>query len=113
MPEYRVSGRITTANYDESPVVDGVCNKKFPRAHTAGFGYLFLWFCSIHGYAYEFHLIQDGEGCKTPLAHCTSTWKHHQEMFSMTLLANYQNIASTGNQNCRRTQGSGMTFFMQ
>ena len=31
----------------------------------------------------------------------------------MTLLANYQNIALTGNQNYLRTQGSGMTFFMQ
>ena len=57
MPECRVSGRITTANYDEPPVVDGVCNKKFPRAHTVGFGYLFLWFCPIHGHGYGFHLI--------------------------------------------------------
>ena len=68
MPEYRVSGRITTANYDEQPVVDGVCNKKFPRVYTAGFGYLFLWFCPIHGHAYGFHLIQGGEGCKDPFA---------------------------------------------
>ena len=29
----------------------------------------------------------------------------------MILLANCQNIASTGNQNYSRTQGSGMTFF--
>ena len=68
MPEYRVSGRITVANYDEQPFVDGVCNKKFPRAHTAGFGYLFLWFCPIHGHAYGFHLIQGGEGHKDPFA---------------------------------------------
>ena len=68
MPEYRVSGRITTANYDEPPVVDGVCYKKFPRAHTAGFGYLFLWFCPIHGHAYGFHLIQGGEGHKDPFS---------------------------------------------
>ena len=68
MPEYRVSGRITTANYDEPPVVDGVGNKKFPRAHTAGFGYLFLWFCPIHRHAYGFHLIQGGEGCKDPFS---------------------------------------------
>ena len=32
MPEYRVSGRITTANYDEPQVVDGVCNKKIPKS---------------------------------------------------------------------------------
>ena len=68
MPEYRVSGRITTANYDEPPVIDGVCNKKFPRDHTAGFGYLFLWFCPIHGHAYGFHLIQGGEGHKDPFS---------------------------------------------
>ena len=68
MPEYTVSGRITTANYDEQPLVDGVCNKKFPRVQIAGFGYLFLWFCPIHGHAYGFHLIQGGEGCKDPFA---------------------------------------------
>ena len=68
MPEYRVSSRITTANYDEQPVVDGVCNKKFPRVYTVGFGYLFLWFCPIHGHAYGFHLIQGGEGHKDPFA---------------------------------------------
>ena len=30
MPEYRLSSWITTANYDEQPVLDGVCNKKKP-----------------------------------------------------------------------------------
>ena len=68
MPEYRLSGRITTANYDEPPVVDGICSNKFPRAHTASFRYLFLWFCPIHGHAYGFHLIQGGEGCKEPFS---------------------------------------------
>ena len=50
---------------------------------------------------------------RTPLPLCTSSWKHHQMMYFMTLLASYQNIALTGNQNYLRTQGSGMTFFMQ
>ena len=66
MPEYKVSGKITTVNYDDLPQVDGVCNKKFPRAHTAGFGYVFLWFCPIHGHCYGFHLVAGGEGHKDP-----------------------------------------------
>ena len=53
------------------------------------------------------------KGTRTHLPLCTSTWKHHQKMYFMTLLANYQNIALTGNQNYLRIQGSGMTFFMQ
>ena len=53
------------------------------------------------------------KGARTPLPLCTSTWKHHQKMYFMTLLVNYQSIALTGNQNYLRTQGSGMTFFMQ
>ena len=53
------------------------------------------------------------KGVRTPLPLCTSTWKHHQKMYFMTLLVNCQSIALTGNQIYLRRQGSGMTFFMQ
>ena len=84
MLQYRVSGRITTANYDEPPIVDGVCNKKFPRAHTAGFGYLFCGFVQYMSMHMDFISYKVEKSARTPLAHCTSTWKHHQKMFSMT-----------------------------
>ena len=32
-----------------------------------GFGYLFLWFCPVHGHSNGFHLIK-GEGCKDPFS---------------------------------------------
>ena len=51
------------------------------------------------------------KGARTPLPLCTSTWKHHQKMYFMTLLVNYQSIALTGNQIYLRRQGSGMTLF--
>ena len=53
------------------------------------------------------------KGTRTLLSLYKSTWKHHQKMYFMTLHANYQNIALTGNQNYLRTQGSGMTFVNQ
>ena len=110
MPEYRVSGRITTANYDKPPVVDGVCNKKF-QEHILQvldiYSYGFVQYMGMH---MDFISYKVEKGARTPLAHCTSTWKHHQKMFSMTLLANYQNIASIGNQNYSRTQGSNVGF---
>ena len=29
-----------------------------------GFGYIFLWFCPVHGHSYGFHCINGGEGRK-------------------------------------------------
>ena len=61
MPEYQVgaSGKL---NYDDIPVVHDPCTKNYPGVSTAGFGYMFLWFCPIHGHCYGFHLIAGGEG---------------------------------------------------
>ena len=68
-------------------------------------------FVQYMGMHMDFISYKVAKGTRMLLAHCTGTWKHHQKMFSMTLLANYQNIASTGNQNYSRMQGSSMTFF--
>ena len=51
-------------NYDDIPCVDEMCNKKFPKVSYGRFGYMFLWFCPIHGHCYGFHLIAGGEGRK-------------------------------------------------
>ena len=53
------------------------------------------------------------KGARTPLPLCTITWKHHQKMYFMTLLVNYQSIALTRNQIYLRRQGPGMTSSMQ
>ena len=48
-----------------------------PKVSKAGFGYMFLWFCPIHGHCYGFHLISLGEGGKDPFA---SLYKYCNEM---------------------------------
>ena len=55
-------------SYDNIPTVDEICKKKFPRISYGRFGYMFLWFCPIHGHSYEFHLIHRGEGRKDPFS---------------------------------------------
>ena len=65
-PEYCIDQ--ARKNYDDVPSVDDICNKKFPSVSYGGFGYMFLWFCPIHGHCYGFHLIAGGEGRKDPFA---------------------------------------------
>ena len=55
-------------NYDDVPCVDDVCRKNFPIVSYSGFGYVFLWFCPMHGHCYGFHLISGGEGRKDPFS---------------------------------------------
>jgi hypothetical protein len=40
------------------------CRKMYPKVSLGGFGYLFLYFCPIHGHCYGFHLVKGGEGRK-------------------------------------------------
>ena len=70
MPTYFVSGdrKARNPNFDDMPVVDPACSKLFPKISRSGFGYLFLWFCPVHGHSYSFHLIAGGEGRKDPFA---------------------------------------------
>ena len=76
MPTYIVSGSGKNNNYDDHPEVDQACTKNFPGVSFGGFGYLFLWFCPIHGHSYGFHLIAGGEGRKDPFS---SLFKYIQE----------------------------------
>ena len=65
-PMYRIDQE--KRNYDNLPTVDDVCAKKFPNVSYGGFGYMFLWFCPVHGHCYGFHLISGGEGRKDPFS---------------------------------------------
>lgn len=65
--QYDISGS-GKKNYDDLPQVDEVCNKDFPIVSRGGFGYMFLWFCPLHGHCYGLHLIKGGEGRKDPFA---------------------------------------------
>ena len=70
MPSDFVYGdrKARNPNFDDMPDVDPVCSKLFPKIARSGFGYLFLWFCPVHGHSYGFHLIAGGEGRKDPFA---------------------------------------------
>ena len=70
MPTYYVSGdkKTKNANFDDMPEVDAACSKLFPKISRSGFGYLFLWFCPVHGHSYGFHLVGGGEGRKDPFS---------------------------------------------
>ena len=70
MPTYYVSGdkKVRNANFDDMPEVDAACSKLFPKISRSGFGYLFLWFCLVHGHSYGFHLVGGGEGKKDPFS---------------------------------------------
>ena len=54
--------------YDNDPVVDDKCCKKFPSVSYGGFWYMFLWFCPMYGHCYGLHLISCGEGRKDPFS---------------------------------------------
>ena len=65
MPVYSVSGKEDKCHCDngDAPDIDK-CTKYYPRSNFGGFGYIFLWFCPIHGHSYGFHCINSGEGRK-------------------------------------------------
>ena len=54
-------------NYDKCPQVDSKCTKNFPTVSFDGYGYLFFFFCPIHGHCYGLHLIW-GKGRKDPFS---------------------------------------------
>ena len=92
MPEYYVgpSGKV---NYDDIPVVHDPCTKSYPGVSTAGFGYMFLWFCPIHGHCYGFHLIAGGgreEGTHFHLF--SSTRRQYPRNYFMILPVSYLNM---------------------
>ncbi len=44
------------------------CTKMYPQVSYGGVGYMFLFFCPLHGHCYGFHLIDGAEGRKDPFA---------------------------------------------
>ena len=77
MPDLQVNSTSTKKNYDDNPLIDGQCNKIYPSVSYGGYGYMFIWFCPIHGHTYGFHLIDGGEGRKDPFS---SLFKFKEEM---------------------------------
>ena len=79
LPRYEVCAddKEKNANFDDFPEVDQAYRKMLPRMSRSGFGYLFLWFCPVHGHSYGFHLISGGEGRKDPFC---SLFKYYQTM---------------------------------
>lgn len=67
MPNYEITRQ--TKVHDDEPTVDKACQKYFPQISFGGFGYLFLFFCPLHGHCYGMHLVSGlGEGRKDPFA---------------------------------------------
>ena len=77
MPDLQVNKTSTRKNYDVNPLIDGQCNKIYPSVSYGGYGYMFIWFCPIHGHTYGFHLIDGAEGRKDPFS---SLFKYKEEM---------------------------------
>ena len=79
LPRYEVctDDKEKNSNFDDFPEADQACRKMFPSMSRSGFGYLFLWFCPLHGHIYGFHLISGGEGRKDPFC---SLFKYCQTM---------------------------------
>ena len=79
-------------NYDECPQVDSICTKNFPTVSFGGYGYMFLFFCPIHGHCYGFHLLSGGEGRKDPFSVMYKYMKTPQKNCSLILLVASLNI---------------------
>lgn len=75
MPYYDMPG--SGKNWDDRPEVEQPCRKMYPEISLGGFGYMFLWFCPIHGHSYGFHIIERGEGRKDPFS---ALYKYMPEM---------------------------------
>ena len=52
--------------FDEMSNRDQSCTKSYPGVSYGGYGYLFLWFCPMHGHLYGLHLVARREGRKDP-----------------------------------------------
>ena len=77
LPKYNVCKTSKTPNYDDNPLVDRQCTKNYPGISHGGYGYIFVYFCPIHGHSYGFHLINGSEGRKDPFA---ALYKYKQKM---------------------------------
>ena len=73
------------------------CKKYYPNTHSKGSSYLFLWFCTLHGHCYGFHMIDGGEGRKDPCYIVyIHIWKNLQKLYFMILHVVWMNTCVTG-----------------
>ena len=112
MPDFTVNGTSSQPSYDDNPLVDPMCEKKFSGVSYGSYGYMFIWFCPKHGHTYGFHLINKAEGCRDPFVLCTSFWSICQNIFFMILHVSFQNMHLTGHQSCLDSLDSGMISSM-
>ena len=77
LPKYKVVKTSKTANFDDNPLVDKQCTKNYPGVSHDGYGYMFVYFCPIHGHSYGFHLINGSEGRKDAFA---ALYKYKEKM---------------------------------
>ena len=68
MPNYVLDARKKRSNKDSPDDAEPTCKKNYPTVSYGGFGYMFLFFCPIHGHTYGFHMISGGEGRKDPFS---------------------------------------------
>ena len=90
MPTYDVCKTSNKKNYDDNPSVEDHCNKYYPDVSFGGYGYMFLWFCPIHGHSYGFHLINSAEGRKDPFSSIYKYMEKPPKHIFMTLHASFQ-----------------------
>ena len=77
LPKYKVVKTSKTPNFDDNPLVDKQCTKNYPGVSHGGYGYMFVYFCPIHGHSYGFHLINGSEGRKDAFA---ALYKYKEKM---------------------------------
>ena len=68
MPNYVLDQRKSRTKKDHPDDLDPSCKKNYPTVSYGGYGYMFLFFCPIHGHTYGFHMISGGEGRKDPFS---------------------------------------------
>ena len=57
---------VGSDNFDDKPDDGEECSKIYPSVLRGGYGYMYCWFCAMHGHSYGFHLIKGKEGRKDP-----------------------------------------------
>ena len=96
MPDLQVNRTYTRKNYDDNPLIDGQCHKIYPSVSYDEYGYIFIWFCPIHGHTMVFISLMVLKAGKILFVLYSSTKKKCQITYFITLPAHYLSIASTG-----------------
>ena len=91
LPKYNVVKTSKSQIFDDNPLVDKQHTKNYPGVSHGCYGYMFVYFCPIHGHSYGFHVINRSEGRKMLLQLCTNISKQFLNICFMTLPASCQN----------------------